>query len=144
MFENFNFFNDFLGDEYFNRYFNPSLKRIRFTFDEPNPNEIPTGDVKITTGENESGTWEKREWISPDGSSKMSTYVYTNKNSKSINDKKLLKDKIKKAVSEEDYETAAKLKKELENFDSKVETNVDNVVEEKPTKKTRVSKKDTK
>ena len=118
MFERFNFFNDFFGDDYFNKYFN-SYRKNRLSFDDLNSDELPTGDVKITTGENENGTWEKKEWISPDGFTKMSSYVYTNKSSKLINDKKMLKDQIKKAVKEEDYETAAKLKKELDSFDSK-------------------------
>jgi hypothetical protein len=116
MFKNFNFFNEFFGSEY-NRYFTP-YNRLKFSFDETSEDETPTGDIKITTGENENGSWEKKEWISPDGFTKMSSYIYTGKESKSFSDKKLLKDKIKKAVKDEDYETAAKLKKELEKLDS--------------------------
>ena len=55
----------------------------------------------------------------------MSSYTYIGKESKSFNDKKLLKEKIKKAVNSEDYETAAKLKKELESLDSKPEKSED-------------------
>lgn len=118
MFGNFNFFDDFLNNDFENPFFK-NLKRARFTFDDSS--DLPTGDVKITTGENETGTWEKKEWISSDGFTKMSSYVYTSKESKSVTDKKTLKEKIKKAVKDEDYETAAKLKKELESLDSKSE-----------------------
>lgn len=116
MFGNFNFF-----DEFFNSDFEKYFKRSRFTFDDTNENNSPTGDVKITTGENETGSWEKKEWISSDGFTKMSSYVYVSKESKSISDKKTLKERIKRAVKDEDYETAAKLKKELESLDSKSE-----------------------
>jgi hypothetical protein len=123
MFKNFNFFNDFFGSD-FERYFTP-YNRLKFNFDEINENETPTGDIKITTGENENGTWEKKEWISPDGFTKMSSYTYLGKESKTFTDKKLLKSKIKDAVKNEDYETAAKLKKELDTLDSKTEKNED-------------------
>ena len=115
MFRNFNFFDDFFNND-FEKYFTP-FNRMKFKFDEVKDNEVPTGDIKVTTGENEIGSWEKREWISPDGFTKMSSYVYTGKETKSLTDKKMLKEKIKKAVKEEDYETAAKLKKEMENLD---------------------------
>lgn len=118
MFGSFNFFDDFLNNNFENPFLK-NLKRVKFTFD--NPSETPIGDVKITTGENETGTWEKKEWISSDGFTKMSSYLYTSKESKSVTDKKTLKESIKKAVKEEDYETAAKLKKELESLDSKSE-----------------------
>jgi hypothetical protein len=123
MFKNFNFFNEFFGSEY-NKYFTP-YNRLKFSFDETNEDESPNGDIKITTGENENGSWEKKEWISLDGFTKMSSYTYIGKESKSFNDKKLLKEKIKKAVNSEDYETAAKLKKELESLDSKPEKSED-------------------
>jgi hypothetical protein len=113
MFGNFNFF-----DSFFNNDFNSNLRNLRFNFDETNSNETPTGDVKITTGEDEKGTWEKKEWISPDGSTKMSSYVYKVKETKTAIDKKSIKALIKKAVKDEDYETAAKLKKELDSLDS--------------------------
>lgn len=118
MFGNFNFFNDFLNNDFENPFFK-NLKMTKFTFD--NPSEVPTGDVKITTGEDENGSWEKKEWISSDGFTKMSSYTYTSKDSKSVTDKKTLKESIKRAVKEEDYETAAKLKKELDSLDSKSE-----------------------
>lgn len=119
MFGNFNLFDDFFGND-FEKYFNKNSKKNKFTFDSES--EVPSGDVKITTGENENASWEKKEWISPDGFTKMSSYVYVSKPSVSQElDKKLLKEKIKKAVKEEDYETAAKLKKELESLDSKSE-----------------------
>lgn len=119
MFRSFNFFDDFFGND-FEKYFT-HFDRMKFKFDDEK--DPTTGDIKITTGENEIGSWEKKEWISPDGFTKMSSYTYVGKGNKSVTDKKLLKEKIKKAVKEEDYETAAKLKKELESLESKTEKN---------------------
>jgi hypothetical protein len=115
MFGNFNFF-----DSLFNHDFSSNFKKLRFEFDGSNPEETPMGDVKITTGENDHGTWEKKEWISQDGSTKMSSYTYTSKESKNSIDKENIKSLIKKAVNDEDYETAAKLKKELDSLDSDI------------------------
>lgn len=122
MFRNFNFLADYFGTEFEKYFFNTNTRKVGFKFDETDETELPTGDVKITTGENENGTWEKKEWISSDGSTKMSSYSFTSKESKSTSDVKLLREKIKTAVNAEDYETAARLKKEVETLTSKWET----------------------
>ena len=113
MFED--YFNNFFNDNFFNR----SFKRIKISDEVPNLDEVPSGDVKITTGENENGSCEKKEWTSSDGFTKMTSYKYSSKSLKGDVDKKLLKQRIKDAVKIEDYETAAKLKKELEGLESK-------------------------
>lgn len=75
------------------------------------------GKVEITTGEDESGVWERREWISNDGTSKVTSYTMTSNNfGKKTIDKENLKNQLKKAVDAEDYMLAAKLKKELDSM----------------------------
>jgi hypothetical protein len=116
MFEHFNFLNEFLKDAYLTKYFNTSTNENRFEFDDLTTNELPVGDLRVTTGEDQNGTWEKKEWISTDGNSKMSFYTYTSTGTKVNEDKNLIKNKITEAVKNEDYETAAKLKKQLEGL----------------------------
>lgn len=116
MFEHFNFLNEFFKDAYLTKYFNTSTNNNRFEFDDLTTNELPVGDLRVTTGEDQNGTWEKKEWISTDGNSKMSFYTYTSTGTKVNEDKNLLKNKITEAVKNEDYETAAKLKKQLESL----------------------------
>ena len=112
MFEHFNFLNEFLKDAYLTKYFNTSTIENRFEFDDLTTNELPVGDLRVTTGEDQNGTWEKKEWISTDGNSKMSFYTYTSTGTKVNEDKNLIKNKITEAVKNEDYETAVKLKKQ--------------------------------
>lgn len=116
MFEHFNFLNEFFKDAYLTKYFNTSTNNNRFEFDDLTTNELPVGDLRVTTGEDQNGTWEKKEWISTDGNSKMSFYTYTSTGTKVNEDKNLIKNKITEAVKNEDYETAAKLKKQLESL----------------------------
>lgn len=75
------------------------------------------GKIEITTGEDESGTWERKEWVSNDGTSKITSYVMTSNSfgKKSI-DKDDLKRQLKSAVDSEDYELAAKLKKQIDSL----------------------------
>ena len=111
-------FEDYFNNFFSNEFFNYNFKRIKINEQIPE-DEVPSGDVKITTGQNENGSWEKREWTSYDGFTKMTSYKYSSKSLKGDVDKKLLKRRIKDAVKIEDYETAAKLKKELEELDCK-------------------------
>jgi len=116
MFEHFNFLNEFFKDAYLTKYFNTSTNNNRFEFDDLTTSELPVGDLRVTTGEDQNGTWEKKEWISSDGNSKMSFYTYTSTGTKVNEDKNLIKNKITEAVKNEDYETATKLKKQLESL----------------------------
>lgn len=75
------------------------------------------GKLEITTGENENGSWEKKEWTSNDGSLKMSSYVMTSSNfGKPKTNKESLKRELRSAVENEDYELAAKIKKQLDSL----------------------------
>lgn len=108
-------FEDYFNNFFSNEFFNYNFKRIKVN-EQISEDEVPSGDVTITTGENENGSWEKKEWTSSDGFTKMTSYKYSSKSLKGDVDKKLLKQKIKESVKIEDYETAAKLKKELEEL----------------------------
>ena len=98
-------------DDFFNQENN-------FNFPEFEKNTLENeGKVEITTGENEKGTWERKEWISNDGTTKMSTYTMTSSNfGKKTLDKEILRKELKSAVDNEDYELAAKLKKQIESL----------------------------
>lgn len=75
------------------------------------------GKIEITTGESEEGTWEKKEWVSNDGTTKMTSYVMTSNNfGKKTVDKESLKKELKSAVENEDYELAAKIKKQIDSL----------------------------
>lgn len=78
--------------------------------------------MDIENGEDESGSWEKRSWTSPDGNSSFSSYsrnsyynpfngkVDFNKNDNEIDTIKLLESKLNKAIMDEKYEDAAKIR----------------------------------
>lgn len=103
------FFNSF--DDFFN-------ENDNFNFPDFEKHSLENdGKIEITTGENENGTWERKEWISNDGTSKMSTYTMTSNNfgKKSV-DKEILRKELKSAVENEDYELAAKLKKQIDSL----------------------------
>lgn len=75
------------------------------------------GKLEITTGENENGKWERKEWTSNDGLTRMSSYTLTSSNfGKSITNQEDLKKQLKEAVGNEDYELAAKLKKQIDGL----------------------------
>lgn len=80
------------------------------------------GKVEITTGEDENGTWEEKVWTSEDGSTKIKNFVRTSngfgkptEKNKSLKESDLKK-QLKAAVDGEDYEKAAKIKKELNSL----------------------------
>jgi len=80
------------------------------------------GKVEITNGEDENGTWEEKVWTSDDGTSKVRNFVRTSSNFGKLSEKNKtlkesdLKKQLKAAVDGEDYEKAAKIKKELNSL----------------------------
>lgn len=105
-----------LFEDYFN-FNNNNLFNVEkydyFDFDEFTAEN--DGTTQITTGEDEKGTWERREWTSSDGMSKMTSYVSTSKNLPKKIDVENLKLQLKSAVEKEDYLLADKLKKEIDS-----------------------------
>ena len=73
------------------------------------------GTLEVTTGENENVTWEKKEWVSADGKSKMTSYVMKNSPKTEPNEENLRK-QLKSALDVEDYELAAKIKKQIDSL----------------------------
>lgn len=105
------FFRSF--DDVFNHDFSEEKSSIDFE-KYTSENE---GRLEITTGENENGTWEKKEWTSNDGAMKMSTYVMTSNNfGKPVSSREDLKKQLRSAIESEDYELAAKLKKQIDSI----------------------------
>lgn len=107
---------DLLSDYFFNRFnmdsFDIEPNKIDFK-DYTSNNE---GTLEVTTGENEHGLWERREWTSADGKSRMTSYVMKSiKNNDEIT-KEDLKKELKLAVEKEDYELASKIKKRLDSL----------------------------
>lgn len=107
---------DLLSDYFFNQFNLDSFKDESSNFidfnDHTSKNE---GTLEVTTGEDERGVWERREWVSADGKSKMTSYVMKSFN-KIENDKDDLKKQLKSAVENEDYELAAKIKKQIDSL----------------------------
>lgn len=78
--------------------------------------------MNTESGEDENGEWEKRNWTSPDGKSSFSSYSRSSfynpfEGKVKFKDKpeetdtlKLLEKKLNKAVMNEDYESAAKIR----------------------------------
>lgn len=90
--------------------------------------------INFERGEDEDGEWEKRSWQSPDGSSSFNSFSrssYYNPFNGKVNFKQesqemdtltLLEGKLKKAIIDENYEDAAKIRdliKSLEKDNNK-------------------------
>lgn len=107
---------DLLSDYFFNQFNLDSFKDEPSNFidfeEHTNKNE---GTLEVTTGEDERGSWERREWVSADGKSKMTSYVMKSSNKNEIN-KDNLKKELKIAVENEDYELASKIKKQIDSL----------------------------
>lgn len=75
-------------------------------------------DMNIEKGDDELGPWENKSWTSPDGSTSYNSFKryfngsdYNNRNKQSdIDTVKLLEMKLNKAITEEKYEDAAKIR----------------------------------
>jgi hypothetical protein len=75
-------------------------------------------DMDIERGEDDMGEWERRSWQSPDGSSSFNVYRSGfnfgdggfKQKSEEVDTLKLLKRKLNKAIDEEKYEDAAKIR----------------------------------
>jgi excinuclease UvrABC helicase subunit UvrB len=79
-------------------------------------------NLNVERGEDDNGEWEKHSWQSPDGSSSFSSYtrnsfynpfdgsVKFKEDPEEIDTLKLLKRKLNKAIDEENYENAAKIR----------------------------------
>lgn len=107
---------DLISDYFFNRFnmdsFKDEPKHLPNFNDHTSEND---GTIEITTGEDENGTWERREWTSADGKAKMTSYVMKSFNKKDV-DMEDLKQQLKTAVNNEDYELAAKIKKQIDSL----------------------------
>jgi len=85
-------------------------------------------DMDIERGEDETGEWEKSSWKSPDGSSSFNSYsrssfynpfegkVNFKQNPEDIDTVKLLENKLNKAIMDENYESAAKIRDLINNL----------------------------
>lgn len=83
------------------------------------------GKLTITNGEDETGSWERKEWMSDNGQSRVTSYIKTSSNfgkGKNLPTEAELKDQIRVALEEENYEEAAKLKKQLPQSTSNSKT----------------------
>jgi excinuclease UvrABC helicase subunit UvrB len=98
---------------------------IKLNTNNENPYEnlfknISNEDMDIQKGSDQHGEWEKRSWSSPDGKKQFTSFTrnsgFNPKNNTfmdnvdSIDTLTLLKNKLNKAVINEDYEDAAKIR----------------------------------
>lgn len=80
------------------------------------------GNMNTESGVDENGEWEKRSWLSPDGTSSFTSYTrnsFYNPSDSNVKfmDKseemgtiKLLEKKLNESIDREDYESAAKIR----------------------------------
>jgi excinuclease UvrABC helicase subunit UvrB len=74
--------------------------------------------MSTNSDKDENGEWEKKSWTSPDGKSSFKSYTRSSfynpfdnsDKSEDVDTIKLLEQKLNKAVMEEDYENAAKIR----------------------------------
>ncbi len=71
-------------------------------------------DMNIERGDDENGRWENKNWSSPDGSTNYHSFKYFNNSDyekqNDIDTIKILEIKLNKAIQEEKYEDAAKIR----------------------------------
>lgn len=107
---------DLLSDYFFNQFDMDSFKNETDYYTDFNSHiNQNEGRLEVTTGEDENGSWERREWVSTDGKTKMTSYVMNSSNKNEIS-RESIKKELKLAVENEDYELAAKLKKQLDSI----------------------------
>lgn len=80
------------------------------------------GNTKTETGSDENGSWTKQIFTSEDGSTSITNFVRTKNNGVSSKSKSL-QDLLEKAVEEQNYEEAVKLRDEIK----KLEKNKDKI-----------------
>ncbi len=80
---------------------------------------------KTISGSDDSGVWEKSEWVSPDGLTYFNSFTKSYYGDKHVNKKTneqdtitLLENELNKAVIDERYEDAAKIRDLIQSFKS--------------------------
>lgn len=110
-----NFFGDF---NFINDYNRTRSDQDDFFNIFPGLFNTPMDDMDIEKGNDEFGPWENKSWTSPDGSTSYSSFKryfnnpeYENRGKQNdIDTIKLLELKLNKAVQDEKYEEAAKIR----------------------------------
>lgn len=85
-------------------------------------------NIDTEKGGDENGEWERNYWQSPDGNTSFNSYIKSyyydpfedrlnfKNNKKEINTIKLLENKLNKAIMDENYESAAKIRDLINNL----------------------------
>lgn len=74
------------------------------------------GETKTETGTDENGVWTKQTFTSEDGSTTITNFVRTNGYG-TKNKTQSLRELLEKAVEEQNYEEAVKLRDEIKKFE---------------------------
>ena len=124
---------NFMKKNYIDKSFNSNpFFNINHIFDDSSLKDLfkmmNIDDMNIEKGGDENGNWEKRSWFSPDGSSSFNSYsrssyynpfegkVNFKENDDEIDTFKLLEKKLNKAIMDEKYESAAKIRDLINNL----------------------------
>jgi excinuclease UvrABC helicase subunit UvrB len=74
-------------------------------------------DYKVESGTDEIGDWKKETYLSPSGSIFITNFVRTSNNTNNNSSVNQLKSKLQKAIDDENFEEAVKIRDEIKNHE---------------------------